>query len=316
MSTSDGNVESLTGELRQKLSAVTNRLRLIQIELGDETPETRREYITEEVKRALAGVPREHQEAFLANLKAMFPTWDPNVVVAPPRAAQGPTPTDLREMNDPSFLVGRLTELAKSLSDDQKETISRRLRDAGLAAGDSGAGISPKIAELLRQRLNVPEGKGLSGDRILELTMLLAEFVCTLDQVVWPTWRQMNRRGSAKRPVELKQTIGRHAGGDPEVPSGQIISDLEKLRKLIVAMISGVGRVGHQFAEQHLARFDPSEISSLVKLEGKGFLVSHEIKCWRKYEELAKSLNGEFIQDEMMKIMVDLVQRLSQGITA
>lgn len=314
MSGSQDRAESLTGELREKLSALANRLRLIQIELSDESVETRRDYISEQVQQALTGVPRQQQQVFLSSLEELFPTWDPNVAVGDRSGQQArETATDARELEDPSFLVARLIELAPSLSADQKAAVRTRLQEAGLSGG--GGGLPPEMIEALRKRLNVPDDLGVDVERTLELTMLLGELAGSLDQVAWPTWRQMSKRSAGgRRGGELRGVLGQYVGGDPEVPTGQMTEEFERLRKLVVAMISAVSRVGHQFAEQHLVRFNPEEISSLVKLEGGGFFVSQEVKCWRRYEELAKSLHPDSIQDEILKIMVELVIRLSQGI--
>jgi len=100
---------------------------------------------------------------------------------------------------------------------------------------------------------------------------------------------------------------------DAEVSNSSVDDDLKVLQKLIAAMITAVSRASGQFARRHLARFSPSEIAALVKMESGSVFVSHEVKCWRKYVELAETLNEDAIDMEIRKAIVDYVESLTKG---
>src|SRR3978361_230337 len=98
-----------------RIGALANRLRLLQIDYADQTEQVRRGYLTEEVRRVLAPVAPDQRPAFLADLQARFPTWDDKVDLdSPPPAAATPG----QESDDPTALVDKLVGLCKSLPDD------------------------------------------------------------------------------------------------------------------------------------------------------------------------------------------------------
>ncbi|MGB2863187.1 MAG: hypothetical protein WBC05_07655, partial [Sedimentisphaerales bacterium] len=70
---------------------------------------------------------------------------------------------------------------------------------------------------------------------------------------------------------------------------------------------------GGQFAKRHLAKFSPLEIEVLVKMEPGSVFVSHDVKCWKKYKELAEMLNEDSIEMEIRKAIVDYVESLTKG---
>ena len=78
------------------------------------------------------------------------------------------------------------------------------------------------------------------------------------------------------------------------------------------AMTTAVSRAGGQFARRHLGTFSPSEIAALVRTEPGGVFVSHEVKCWRKYVELAERLDEDAIDMEIKKAIVDYVESLAK----
>src|ERR1043165_2302783 len=121
------------------VDATVNRLRLVQGDLSEETPEARRELLSETIEHALSRLVPAERDAFLRDLEAAFPSWDQNVRVAEEPAAPVASAADQKELKDPSFLVARLAELAPSLTDVQRRVLIDRLREAGLAPAGGGA---------------------------------------------------------------------------------------------------------------------------------------------------------------------------------
>jgi len=52
---------------------------------------------------------------------------------------------------------------------------------------------------------------------------------------------------------------------------------------------------------------------ALVKMEPGSVFVSHDVKCWKKYKELAETLNEDSIEMEIRKAIVDYVESLAKG---
>ena len=75
-----------------------------------------------------------------------------------------------------------------------------------------------------------------------------------------------------------------------------------------------MGQAGRQFAARHLARFSPAEIEALASLEGGGFLVGKEAKCWRKYTELADALSEAAIENEITETIANYAENLMKGL--
>jgi len=258
-------------DLSKHVAATANRLRLIQIDFADESTETRRGYLSEEIGRALDQVVPDQRQAFLTELLTRFPTWDPNVVAS--RAEEevvARSEFDERELQDASFLVTRLTALAPSLSDSERQA-------AGLAPRSEG-GWPEEGVKRLRETLQVGSDETLDPDRVLELVALVADFAASLDQLVWRAWQRLAPKSTFRSATPLRGTFCQFASGDQGTPRGQVVHDIRRLRQLVAALVSACGMAG-QFATRYVARFSPSEIETLVSMEGGGFFVAKEVSC-------------------------------------
>jgi hypothetical protein len=304
-------------ETARLATATAARLRLLQADLADCDGEMRRQHLDEVLEQAAAKIRPDQREAFFQELERLFPSWDRNVEVTEAPAAAAPTSaTDARELKDPAFLVARLAELAGSFSEVQRRVVVDRLREAGLAPAPGGGPDWPEeVAAKLRIRLGVGDGE-LDAARVLELTAMLVEFAASLDQLMWNTWRTVSPRSQIRRPAALAQSAGKFVGGDGEVGRTQLAQDVERLRQLTAAMVSAVSQVGRQFAQGHIAKFSPNEISSVANMEGGGLLVSKEVKCWRKYVELAAGLDESAIETEIMQSLANYAESLMKGLAS
>ena len=140
------------------------------------------------------------------------------------------------------------------------------------------------------------------------------DFVLRLDPLVWNTWRALSPKSNLRPQGTLESTIGRFLKDGSETSETQIAHDIKVLQRLVAALTSAVSQVGGQFAKRHLAKFSPSEISALVRMEQGSIFVSHDVKCWRKYVELAEMLHEDAIEMEIRKAIVDYVESLTKGI--
>ncbi len=287
---------------------------MVQADFADQGADVRREYLSEEIERALSSVVPEQRKEFLGELIEQFPSWDAKVEVQLRKdETTDRTLTDERELQDPNFLVARLIDRSAGLGEGERKVLVERLKEAGLARISQGAW--PEEAEAaLRQNLRLSKDKGVEPTRTLELVGMLADFALRLDQLVWSSWQRIAPRSNIRRDKALQQTLKAFLVGDQDVPRGQVAGDLEKLRQLIASLVAAVGQAGRQFGSRHLARFSPVEIEALASMEGGGFLVSKEVKCWRKYTELADALNEASIDNEIMETIANYAENLMKGL--
>ncbi len=286
---------------------------MVQVDFADQGSDVRKEYLAEEVERASSSVAPEQRQEFLKALMEQFPSWDAKVEVQLRKEdTTERTTTDQKELQDPNFLVARLIERSAELGDSERKVLAQRLKEAGLATVSQGAWPTEAEAQL-RQALRLTEPT-IDPVRALELVGMLSDFALRLDQLCWGSWRRISPKSNIRQDKKLQETLKRNIVGDPDVPRGQVATDLEKLRQLIASLVSAVGQAGRQFANRHVARFSPHEIESLATLEGGGFLVSKDTKCWRKYVELADALNEAAIENEIMETIANYAENLMKGL--
>lgn len=291
-----------------------NRLRLIQVDFADESEQMRMDYLCEEIERALKAILPEERNEFLQRLQEKFPIG--NISTLPMLKEQedkNVSVTDETKLQDADFLVHSLLEILPTLPSDRKESVVEKLRQIGLGL-QVRENYSDESIEKLRTKLQLGYEPGFDTDRLAELIILLVNFVYKLEPLVWNTWRQLSPRSSIRRSGELKKTIGQFLSNDSNISQEHVENELKELQQLTAAVITAIGRVGSQFAKHHLAKFSPSEISSLVKMEHRSVLVSHEVKCWRKFLELADTLNEDSIETEITKAIVNYVESLVKGL--
>jgi hypothetical protein len=89
---------------------------------------------------------------------------------------------------------------------------------------------------------------------------------------------------------------------------------MERLRQLTAALISSVSQAGRTFAQKHVEKFSPSEIEAIAKMGGGGLLVSQEVRCWRKYVELAGPVDAISIEGELLAAIAGYAESLMKGI--
>ena len=303
-------------KLENHVLKTTNRLRLIQVDFADESEQIRVEYLCEEVERALKTVLPGERSEFLEKLMARFPTWNVSTqpILKEQKATDEPA-IKVDKIRTPDFLVRSLLEIAPTLSDDQKKFITETLQQGGFGP-QVRQDYSDELVQKLKAKLQLEHRPDFDVNQLIELIILLADFAYKLEPLVWNTWRKLSPRSGIRQPGGLKKTIGQfiHKDSASDTSREQVDNELKKLQRLIAAIITAISRVGGQFAKHHLAKFSPSEISALVRMERSSVFVSHEVKCWRKYFELSDTLTEDSIETEIRKAIVDYVESLVKGI--
>lgn len=285
---------------------------MVQVDFADQDPDARREYLSEEIERALSSVVPEQRQPFLRELMEQFPSWDARVEVQLRKdESTDRSLTDQRELQDPNFLVARLIDLARELSEKERQVLTERLREGGLIPASRGAW--PEDAEKgLRKKLRLPADSAIEATRVLELVYLAADLALRLDELVWRAWQQMAPKSEIRRGRPIQHTLRPFLTGSQDVPRGQMAEDLEKLRQLIASLISGVGQAGNEFASAFLAKFSPLAIEGIAKI-GKGFWKGTDEACWQKYRELFSDVSQTAMEAEITQAIVRYAEILMRG---
>ncbi|HSZ77414.1 MAG TPA: hypothetical protein VK775_08445 [Chthoniobacterales bacterium] len=280
------------------------RLWMLQVSFADDPASTRHEYLVEEIERSIKDVAESRHSEYLSALMERFP--GPERIdasyITPPEAEtvqRGP-----QEVADE--LVARLPEF----SNEAKAALGRKLQALGLFVAPS-RGIELPL-ELLG-KLGMTPQEALDEERLIKLFTALLEIVVTLDHLIWNVWKNVAPRSSIRREEgsdNPRRTIGRYLAGDREVNNRQITQMLEKTRQLTGGLLSAIGPAGEIFARKHLERFAPEKIRAGVELKGPGFIPNVEVKCWRRYVELAADLSGHAVETQIVDGIVAYTEEL------
>jgi len=301
-------MSDMNKELNQQAMVTANRLRQIHADFADGDAQSRQDYLSDEVEKVLAEILPDQRSVFLDVLREHFPTWDANtnLQVSSDETNRVQAPSDQREWNDVNYVLERLIELSASLSDKQRGRLIRQLAGAGLTEqGDLSC--SDETIQELRSCLKLDKDQTISPARLAEMAVRLASFSHSLDQLVWQIWKNVAPK-SKLRSVGIRNVMQRFVKGESDVPLSR---DLEQLRHLVASLLSAIAQIGMQFGQLHLARFAPSEIENSAAREPGGMFVAKEVKCWRKYTQLAKAIDDPAAVDsQIKKIIADFVESM------
>lgn len=305
-------------DILTKANALAERLRELHADFAHEPPEVRREHVQFEVDRAASGLNDADRASFMRALTESFPGWDGS---GPAAAAPVSTPSEAPA--DPMALVARLIEVAGTMNAEQKRAAVERLRRAGFVDGGgagagsvnappaSGAGLDGP-GRILQQVLGHGPKDTLDSARAMELATALVEFAASLDQVVWNTWKVVAPTSGIKRTNPVRVTMAKFASGDATTGRAEVKQDLEKLRQLTAALTASVSQAGRSFANRHVEKFAPGEIETSARMS-TGVLVSNEVKCWRKYVELAGPVDAQAIERDLLAAIATYAETLMKG---
>ena len=277
----------------KRVDAAASRLRLIQIDFADESPDVRRGYLSEAIEQALGDMGPADRETFLRELMERFPTWAQNVEVA--AAPQAPAPvqstTDQRELRDPSFLLTRLEELLPELSDGEREAVTGRLRQMGIAPQQVG-GLPDKPIQDIGDALNIKKKGTVDPAKAVDLLVPLLTFAVKLDPLVRRTWGSLAPQSRLQSLTPVAHALRQYVTGGQAISREHVALVVEQLRQLLASMVFALAQPG-KFTSSYLSRFSPDKIEDLVKMDGGKWFVSGDARCWDKYRELA----GQFLNE-------------------
>jgi len=303
-----------TTDLSRLVAATVNRLRLIQVDFAEQPQDVRENYLSDEVEHAIAKLLPDQRGPFIKELKERFPTWDGNVEVSAPSQQQTAvrSTSDAKELQDYTFLISRLTQLAPSLTEEQRKTAIARLRDAGLSEPSSGPEWPAQPAKVLKTKLQLTDKDKIDAAKLLELSSELVGFASSLDQLVWATWKQVAPKSDMKRPTPVQRSCAKFASGDQEVSRSQVAADVDRLRQLCAGLISAIAQAGNLFAQRHVGKFSVANIEAYAD-KMPGIMVGKEVKCWRQYKELATAMDVQTIEIEIQNAIAEYTETLIKG---
>jgi hypothetical protein len=291
-------------EARSWAEKVASRLWMLQTSFADDPPSARHEYLVEEIERSIKDVVESRRSEYLAALMERFP--GPERIDAPyfrppevENVEKGP-----QEIADE--LIARLPEF----SNEAKAVLAQKLQALGLFASAS-RGVELPL-ELLG-RLGITPKDTLDEERMVKLFTALLEIVVTLDHLIWNVWKNVAPKSSVRRDSgsdNPRRTIGRYLSGDREVATLQISQMLDKTRQLTAGLLSAIGPAGEIFARKHLEKFAPEKIRAGVEAKSPGFISNVELKCWRRYVELAADLSGHAVEMQIVDGIVAYTEEL------
>ena len=195
-------------EYKEKMDShvleTANRLRLIQVDFADESEQTRTDYFREEIEKALKAVLPAERKEFLRKLLERFPTCSfiTQSMLKEQEITSAPA-DDESKLKDVDFLVRSLSEIAPTLSDDQKEFIDKSLQQAGLRPEvPQESSVEPDQEQKKKLQVGTEHA---NAAQLEELNALLVDFVLKLEPLVWNTWRKLSPRSAVRPQGSLKK---------------------------------------------------------------------------------------------------------------
>lgn len=286
---------------------LARRLRLVLASGADESPEQRQAILEQEVRRELEQKSPARRAVCLARLADYFP-WGPSDTAGGHTLAPAAAP-------DAETALGWFIESWEKASPEIQETCRARLAEAGVLLVSAGEEEGDQAG--LRQRLALGPKDTVATARLHRLFAMLVDFLVKLEQPAWNTWKTLASRSIVKREAmhgDIRLQLRRYLKGDTEPGDAQMAQQIERTRQLIAVLLSSISQVGRGYAKKYQSRYSPDAVRELVKMEkGGGFLVSNEVRYWKKYCEMSAEIGEVSIQDEMQEVIVRFVEELMRG---
>ena len=290
------------------------QLRFLQADCVDVDPAEREHFLHDEIRRALREVVSDKHPHYLEALAEQFPTGEGVGQERPVSSGNFAAPS-AAELT-PEELLAQMVKIAPLLPPRKLREFGLQLQQAGYLELQTTMLADAPPPELLK-RFPMDEFAQIDIQRLYRLLTALADFVLSLDQLGWGLWKAMSPRSQIRRDStfdgDLRKAGGRYLSGDTEVSIGQITQIIDRLRQLIAGLIGAIGPAGRSFSQRHLARYGPDAIKDLAAMEGGGMFANSEQKNWRKYVQLAKDLNEDAIEAEMVECVARYAEGLMRG---
>jgi hypothetical protein len=287
------------------VNGLAARLRVLQVNFADEQPALRQGYIVDEIERALKELPSNRRKNCLMILAEQFPAWQSGAEPEPVTAGKISPPTA-------EAVLDQLIDLARELPEAARADMIKKLEAAGLAPKVKAPAMLELTPEAQRKLGLAPEDR-LDGERAAKLLGCLTDVTLALDQLVWVLWKQMAPKSNIRREADISRLLGPYLKGDPETSTPLVLQALERTRRLIAALLGGIGGAGRSYAAKYTQRFGPEAILSLAQLD-KGFMKSLEVNAWEKFVYLSKQYANEpAIEGELQEAIAKRAENLMVG---
>ncbi len=286
-------------------ASLVTRLKYLQTNLTEASPENRQVYMEEELRRALQELPLEKRGSHLYALAQAFPEWElAAATVTAPAAAARQTPEEI---------VRAFVQLAPSLTGEQREKVKQELAALGLVL-PSPQPIEGDALTGLRTKLKLDAEDPINVTQLAKLFAAYAEAMLALDQLAWNVWRNAAPKSPIRRDIaqgDLRTVTRRALAGDAEsaVAQAAVQKQLEASRQLVAGLLAGLGPAGKNFARRYQQRYTPDAVREVVRAEGgKG-----DLQFWKKHTELAAEVTETVIEDDVQAAVVKYAEDLMRG---
>lgn len=286
-------------------ASLVTRLKYLQTNLTDATPENRQVYMEEELRRALQELPLEKRGSHLYALAQAFPEWElAAATVTAPAAAARQTPEEI---------VRSFVQLVPSLTGELREKVKQELAALGLVL-PSPQPLEGEALVGLRTKLKLDSEDPINVTQLARLFAAYAEAMLALDQLAWNVWRNAAPKSPIRRDIaqgDLRTVTRRALAGDAEsaVAQAAVQKQLEASRQLVAGLLAGLGPAGKNFARRYQQRYTPDAVREVVRAEGgKG-----DLQFWKKHTELAAEVTETVIEDDVQAAVVKYAEDLMRG---
>jgi hypothetical protein len=293
-----GGMPELSTAKSDRLAITVGRLHQVQCDFVEQAPDLRRQFLAEEVQRALSLVDRGEQKTFLEALRRQYASSYPS----PANPSSELSAAIPRDVNCDAQVIEVLDSTLHELATQPDGTVAdsplseeQAIQELCTALGISGSSIDPV--------------------RAIAMAGMLSQFSVSMFTLAWMAWRTIAPNSSVRRGGISQKLFARYVAGDPTVSREQVALELERLRQLIASLISAISQVGEQFAHAHLEKFAPAEIEQAVAAENRGGLFrSRQVLYWQKYLQLADGLDQAAIEAEIRRVIAQHAEHLMRGL--
>ncbi|MCM8533934.1 MAG: hypothetical protein NE330_22420 [Lentisphaeraceae bacterium] len=278
-------------EVAIEVNRLSSRLRLLQKDLHDRSPQVRIQIYEDEIRRVLQENPELPADEFIQELSAHFPSIsDLGVNLDVPQN---------KEMSAIELVNALKTKVAV-IGEGEKESLKQDLLALGLdliPADQISSTAEPESAPQPSSSMNA--NSPIVGS------------VDTINQQLWTVLRDISSyatHGSISSDKRCDMDAVKYLlekGGK----ENEIQDELEKLKRLFGVLIHTVNNFSEAFYDEYMKSLEPDVISDSIS--SNGFFKSKEVKLWEHYCYLAqKTLSREAFKANVKTSMANTIINL------
>ena len=299
-------VINFTPEEHAWASKSAMRLRFVQADFSDRSPEERRSFLQDEVQRALKDIAPDKRGRHAQALAEHFPTGFIN------NQAVDATPSE----NSPEALIDALVKIAPKLPKSLLADFGLRLQEAGYMEIKSTTLMDAPPDDLLKS-IPLDPLQSVDLQRLYRTLAIFAEYYIGLETIIWRTWQEIAPTSPVRRDQtsmgDVKKVSARYLHGDSEVSSEQLRQIVERTRKVMGGLLGAIPAGGAAFLERFLSDFAPEKITALAKMDKSLSWGSEDAKSWNKYKKMAEDQKGQVFEEKMYEAIARKAEALMGG---